>query len=103
MPGPRDATPAPAGSGPRAGRQSATADAIDIAQLASATLGDKNLEREILLMFDEQLKTLLGRMVDEEPEKIAPLAHMLVGSARGIGAWKMAAAAEALERAARAG
>ena len=42
-------------------------------------------------------------MVDEEPEKIAPLAHMLVGSARGIGAWKMAAAAEALERAARAG
>jgi HPt (histidine-containing phosphotransfer) domain-containing protein len=61
------------------------------------------LEREILVMFDEQLKTLLGRMVDEQPEKIAPLAHMLVGSAHGIGARKMAAAAEGLERAARGG
>jgi HPt (histidine-containing phosphotransfer) domain-containing protein len=102
MPGPRDATPAPAESGPRAARRSA-ADAIDVAQLTAATLGDKNLEREILVMFDGQLKTLLEQMVDEQPEKVAPLAHMLVGSARGIGACKMAAAAEALERAARDG
>ena len=45
---------------------------------------------------------LLGRMANQAPRVIAALAHTLTGSARGIGAWQVAAAAEAVERAATA-
>ena len=43
---------------------------------------------------------LLGRMANQAPRVIAALAHTLTGSARGIGACQVAAAAEAVERAA---
>jgi HPt (histidine-containing phosphotransfer) domain-containing protein len=76
---------------------------IDIAQLTAATLGDKNLEREILFMFSEQLEVLLARIEDAQPANIPLLTHTLVGSARGIGASKVALAAEALEGAGRGG
>jgi multidrug efflux pump subunit AcrA (membrane-fusion protein) len=41
-------------------------------------------------------------MANERPKGVAALAHTLTGSARGIGAWRVAAAAEAVERAATA-
>ena len=72
---------------------------IDIAHLSQMTLGDRQLEHEILTLFDRQSDLLLARMREVGPAAIATFAHTLTGSARGVGAWRVAAAAEALERA----
>ena len=73
---------------------------IDLDHLARMTLGDRSLECEVLALFDRQAGMLLGRMRDATPAAIAATAHTLKGSARGIGAWRVAQAAEALEQAA---
>ena len=70
---------------------------IDLVHLARTTLGDRSLEREILQLFDRQSTLLIARMRSAAPGGIATLAHTLKGSARGIGAWRVARAAEALE------
>ena len=75
---------------------------IDTDHLARMTLGEADLEREVLQLFECQAGLLLGRMANEPPKVVAALAHTLTGSARGVGAWKVAAAAEAVERAAMA-
>lgn len=72
---------------------------IDFAHLFRMTLGDHNLEREVLSLFDRQAELLIGRMAGIEPAAVAALAHTLKGSARGIGAWGVATAAEAVESA----
>ncbi|HEY7299771.1 MAG TPA: Hpt domain-containing protein [Xanthobacteraceae bacterium] len=77
-----------------------TALVIDRNHLARMTLGDGNLERELLGLFHRQAGMLLGRMTSENPKVVAAFAHTLTGSARGVGAWQVAAAAEAIERAA---
>jgi HPt (histidine-containing phosphotransfer) domain-containing protein len=73
---------------------------IDLVHLARMTLGDRGLEREVLQLFARQAALLMQRIQAAAPERIGPLAHTLKGSARGIGAWRVAAAAEALEAAA---
>jgi HPt (histidine-containing phosphotransfer) domain-containing protein len=73
-------------------------DAIDRAHLARMTLGDKGLERDVLQLFDRQSELLLARMNDAPASGIVTLAHTLKGSARGIGAWRVAEAAEELEK-----
>jgi len=70
---------------------------IDLVHLARTTLGDRGLEREVLQLFDRQSTLLIARMRSSAPAGIATLAHTLKGSARGIGAWRVARAAEALE------
>jgi HPt (histidine-containing phosphotransfer) domain-containing protein len=75
---------------------------IDTDHLARMTLGEEGLEREVLQLFEYQAGILLGRMANEPPKGVAALAHTLTGSARGIGAWRVAAAAEAVESAATA-
>jgi HPt (histidine-containing phosphotransfer) domain-containing protein len=76
---------------------------IDLVHLARTTLGDRGLEREVLHLFDRQADQLVSRMRAAAPGGIAPLAHTLKGSASGIGAWRVARAAEALEVAVGAG
>jgi HPt (histidine-containing phosphotransfer) domain-containing protein len=71
---------------------------IDLDHLGRMTLGDPGLEREVLQLFDQQAGMLLERMTREAPRIVAALAHTLIGSARGVGAWKVAAAAEAVQR-----
>jgi hypothetical protein len=80
-----------------------SAPAIDRAHLASMTGGDRALEREVLQLFAMQARILLGRMDNATPAEIGAFAHTLCGSARGIGAWRVAEAAQALERDAAAG
>jgi hypothetical protein len=75
---------------------------LDRNHLAHITLGDRALEREVLGLFHRQAEMLLGRMANQAPRVTAALAHTLTGSARGVGAWQVAAAAEALERASAA-
>jgi HPt (histidine-containing phosphotransfer) domain-containing protein len=76
---------------------------IDLVHLARMTMGDRSLEREVLQLFERQSALLIARMRTAAPAGIATLAHTLKGSARGIGAWRVARAAEALELAASAG
>jgi len=70
---------------------------IDLVHLARSTLGDRSLEREVLALFDRQSTQLIARMRSAAPDGLAMLAHTMKGSARGIGAWRVARAAEALE------
>ena len=66
---------------------------IDLVHLARTTLGDRNLEREVLQLFDRQSTLLIARMRTAAPSGVATLAHTLKGSALGIGAWRVARAA----------
>ena len=70
---------------------------IDLVHLARTTLGDRSLEREVLQLFERQSGMLIARMRSAAPAGIATLAHTLKGSARGIGAWRVARAAEQVE------
>jgi HPt (histidine-containing phosphotransfer) domain-containing protein len=72
---------------------------IDVGHLTRMTLGERSVEFQVLEMFDRQAELLPVRMREVPPAGVASFAHTLTGSARGIGAWRVAAAAEALERA----
>jgi hypothetical protein len=71
--------------------------AIDLEHLARMTLGERGLEAEVLTLFDRQAALLLAHMREAGPAAVAAFAHTLKGSARGIGAWHVAEAAEAVE------
>jgi HPt (histidine-containing phosphotransfer) domain-containing protein len=70
---------------------------IDLDHLARMTLGDASLEAEVLTLFDRQAAVLLAHMRDAPPAAVAAFAHTLKGSARGIGAWRVAEAAAVME------
>jgi len=91
-----------ASSLPVAGRE-CEPTVIDEGHLGRMTLGDRCLEREVLQIFVGQTGIMLGRISGVEPALAAAAAHTLMGSARGIGAWRVAQAAERLERAAGEG
>jgi HPt (histidine-containing phosphotransfer) domain-containing protein len=71
---------------------------IDLAHLARMTLGDAALERQVLGMFASQSTNLIQKLT-LLPAEAGALAHTLKGSARAIGAFRVAACAEALEAA----
>jgi HPt (histidine-containing phosphotransfer) domain-containing protein len=71
---------------------------IDEVHLERMTLGDRSLEREVLEIFARQTTMTLERIVGAGPARAAAAAHTLKGSARGIGAWRVAQAAERLEQ-----
>jgi HPt (histidine-containing phosphotransfer) domain-containing protein len=70
---------------------------LDLVHLARHTLGDRDLETEVLRLFATQSRTLLARLESLEGEERQRVAHTLKGSARAIGAWEVAKAAEDLE------
>ncbi len=71
---------------------------IDEDHLGRMTLGDRSLEREVLEIFARQTTLSLSRLAGAEPARAAAVAHTLKGSARGVGAWRVARAAERLEQ-----
>ena len=77
-------------------------EALDLAHLSRMTLGERDLEREVLALFEQQAGILLDRMTGGGRAIVAIAAHTLKGSARAIGAWRVALAAEAVEFAAAA-
>lgn len=79
----------------------ATPDApVDLVHLARHTLGNRELEREVLRLFSRQSKMLTERMRDaDDGEALERCLHTLLGSARGIGAWKVAEAVEQAQQA----
>ena len=77
--------------------------AIDLVHLARTTLGDSSLEAEMLETFDFRATMLVLRMQQAARSGIRAAAHALNGSARSIGAWRVALAAEAVKFAAESG
>jgi HPt (histidine-containing phosphotransfer) domain-containing protein len=73
--------------------------AIDTVHLSRMTLGEHSLQREVLALFDRQADILLPRIRRGAPALAAASAHTLKGSAVGIGAFRVAQAAEAVEQA----
>ncbi len=75
--------------------------AIDHDHLRRYTMGDQQLEREVLDLFAGELPKTLASLRTARTDldwKIA--AHTLKGSARAVGAWRIAAAAVAAEKSA---
>jgi HPt (histidine-containing phosphotransfer) domain-containing protein len=75
---------------------------VDLDHLKRMTLGEAALEREVLELFLKQTSRLLTELADQ-PAQAGALSHMLKGSARAIGAFRLADQAAALEQIARQG
>ncbi|MEZ5875900.1 MAG: Hpt domain-containing protein [Hyphomicrobiales bacterium] len=80
------------------GQRKTPSQPVDLTHLARYTLGERALEREVLELFCtqsvlylEQLKAALSDKAWKEA------AHSLKGSARAVGAWRAAQAAERAE------
>lgn len=71
---------------------------IDLDHLHRMTLDDRRLEHEVLAMFAGQAAGLMDELT-RFPVNAGELAHKLKGSARAIGAFQVADAAEWLESA----
>jgi hypothetical protein len=77
----------------------ASSGPIDRGHLRQMTFADVVLERDVLALFDRQAASMLKLIAVAEPQALAALAHAVKGSARGIGAWRVAHAAAELEAA----
>lgn len=83
----------PAGAAP-----ARVARPVDLVHLSRFTLGSRDLEREVLQLFRVQSRLYLDRLRDAGDRAAWRIAaHTIKGSARGIGAWAVAQAAEAAE------
>jgi HPt (histidine-containing phosphotransfer) domain-containing protein len=71
---------------------------IDLVHLSRYTLGDRALEREALALFAAQSGIYLDRLhAAADDKQWHDAAHSLKGSAKAIGAFRVAAAAELSE------
>ncbi len=71
---------------------------VDLVHLARQTLGDRELEREVLGLFVNQSTLYLHRLEKAKSVKERKnAAHTILGSARGLGAWQVAREAEKYE------
>ena len=71
---------------------------VDLLHLSKQSLGDKSLETEILHLFKSQSSLYLERLKNAKTAEERRFAsHTLVGSARGLGAWKVAEEAQKIE------
>ena len=91
------ATPPKSSDGAGGSRQPDAAP-IDIAHLRRFTLGDEVLEQEILALFIEQAPRTIDLLKHAHTKRDWSIAaHTLKGSARAVGAWRLAEIAERLE------
>jgi HPt (histidine-containing phosphotransfer) domain-containing protein len=75
---------------------------VDLDHLRRMTSGDQGLEREVLGLFAKQTSRIVEEM-HALPAAAGTLSHTLKGSARAIGAFRLADSAAALEEAIRQG
>jgi HPt (histidine-containing phosphotransfer) domain-containing protein len=78
--------------------QGTVGDIVDLEHLARQTMNDPELERQVVGMFFEQ-SALILRQVREaaSPRQRSDAAHKLKGSAKAIGAWRVAEASSRVE------
>jgi len=93
-------TAAKARSDPQGAQEAAAAAApIDLDHLRRYTLGDARLELEILWLFINQAPATVDALKHARTGKDwVTAAHTLKGSARAVGAWRLAKLAEQAER-----
>jgi HPt (histidine-containing phosphotransfer) domain-containing protein len=72
---------------------------IDLAHLSRQTMGRKDLEQEVLGLFIRQVRQSMRGLSSANIDERRRIAHLLKGSARGVGAFGIADAAERMERA----
>lgn len=72
------------------------ASPIDLTHLASQTMGDKELEIEVLQLFAKQARKCLQALSESDADQKA-IAHRLKGAASAIGAFHVVSAAGAIE------
>lgn len=70
---------------------------IDLVHLARQTGGDKGLETEVLAIFARQVRKAVHELPGLARKERVKLAHTVVGSARGVGAFQVARLAAELE------
>lgn len=71
---------------------------LDRDHLARYTLGDSGLEREVLKLFIDQVPESLALLRgSRDADAWLRAAHTIKGSARAVGAWRLADAAERAE------
>ncbi len=71
---------------------------VDLVHLAKYTMGNRELEHEVLTLFTKQSLIYLDRLRDAADQQTwREAAHTLKGSARGIGAWQVADVVASLE------
>ena len=98
-----------AGLGPGdRGAESSSERPVDLVHLARQTFGDKRLETELLRLFMRQAEQIVasleGRHIEQFGRQSAgDLLHMLLGSARAVGATAVAVLAQRLEAEQRSG
>lgn len=63
---------------------------VDLVHLGRQTMGDRELEREVLALFVQQALSVRDRITDADSRERIMLAHGLKGSARGVGAFAVA-------------
>jgi HPt (histidine-containing phosphotransfer) domain-containing protein len=76
---------------------------IDLVRLSLHTLGDRALEVELLQLFDAQSEQIVARLPSllrpDDHRIVSDFCHTLKGSARAVGAGRVAAAAADYENA----
>lgn len=73
---------------------------VDLVHLSKQTMGDRDLEREVLFLFASQASTYLAQAGDAASrEEVIRVAHTIKGAARSIGAGKLADIAQTCEQA----
>lgn len=82
----------------RACKLAGTGKPVDLVHLSTQTMGDRELERQVLEIFLSQAKTYLQAWHSAaKPEARRRAAHTLKGASRGIGAWDLAELAACAE------
>lgn len=71
---------------------------VDLVHLSRYTMGDRNLESELLGLFRQQARVYVSRMREAESDQDwHRAAHSLKGSAKAVGAWAVAQVCEGAE------
>lgn len=70
---------------------------LDLEHLGRQTMGDKVVEREVLLLFSGQARRCAEELAEADEAGRKAIAHRLQGAACSIGAFAVAAAGQALE------
>ncbi|MEO0327960.1 MAG: Hpt domain-containing protein [Pseudomonadota bacterium] len=80
-------------------RQAGTQKPIDLVFLSTLTMGDRDLEADILKMFASQLDVYHKMIQDcETHQDIERVAHSIKGVARSVGALRLAEMAKSAEQ-----
>ncbi|MFK0204596.1 Hpt domain-containing protein [Agrobacterium sp. NPDC090283] len=80
------------GSAPATGKKP-----IDFDHLARQTMGDKDLEIEVLQLFSRNARAALHEMAGADGKAVMATAHRLKGAAQAVGASAVSAAAAVVE------